>query len=166
MAAAFLAQKSPSLAGIPYKVEPLTVYRIAEEMKARYFTGVDPLMVTAMAQIESSFKPGAVRGEPHIQDASIGLMQTLYGTARWLHDKMGFRDYQLVNEDSLMDPQTSIYYGMAYISWLTRYRGRSRSEDWIVMSYNGGPGANNSMTRNHLRKYKDAKQQLKSQLGV
>jgi hypothetical protein len=121
------------------------------------FPQVDERMVMAMIQIESAFNPRAYREEKHLNDASYGLMQTLWGTARWLHDDMGKRRYSVATPHRLYDPHVSIYFGCAMVNWLRRYRGQDRSEDWVVMSYNGGPGADNSQTQNHLRKYREAK---------
>lgn len=136
------------------------VYALADEIRMRYYAAVDPLMLTAMAKIESGYKPSAIRQEPTIGDASIGLMQTLYGTARWLHDAMGYNAYQLPGPDALFDPATSMYFGGAMVNWLRTYGGTARGEQWIVESYNGGPGNSNSQTRNHWAKYQAAKAEL------
>lgn len=44
--------------------------------------GVDPALLKAHAAQESAFDPHAYRAEPRIGDASYGLMQLLYTTAR------------------------------------------------------------------------------------
>ncbi len=165
VAGAVLALTGQSgIAGANYKLSPQQTYDLADQITRRHFPHVNPLMLTTMARIESSFKVGAIRTEPHLNDASIGLMQTLYNTARWLHDDMGYRAYELKSPDDLTDPQVSMYFGGAMVAWLSRYRGKTRNEDWIVMSYNGGPNADNAMTRNHLGKYKQAKQELRNTL--
>ena len=159
--ATLLALKSRTgLAGVPYQLPADQVFKIADQIRKRYYVGVSPLMLTAMAKIESAFRPGALRYETHLGDASIGLMQTLYRTARWLHDDLGYQAYQLASSDDLMDPQTSVYFGGAYVDWLSTWRGVQRAEQWVVMSYNGGPNADNSQTRNHWAKYQAAKAQL------
>lgn len=43
---------------------------------------VDPALVAAIVEQESTWNPNAYRYEPLINDASYGLMQTLYGTAK------------------------------------------------------------------------------------
>lgn len=115
---------------------------------------VDPDMAAAIAEIESSNNPLAIRFEPGIGDASVGLMQTLLGTARWLATDMAFVRFGTPTLADLLDPQVSMYFGAAYLHWLRRYRGTLRDDDWVVMSYNGGPGANNRATREYLAKYK------------
>lgn len=117
----------------------------------------DPQMLAAMAMIESSGNPLALRYEAGINDASIGLMQTLSGTARWLATDMGYSKYGVPDIADLTKAEVSMYFGAAYVHWLSNYKGQARSEDWIVQSYNGGPGANNPMTRNHLAKYRAAR---------
>lgn len=160
--AALAANSRGGLAGVPYKMDPSTVFYLSDQLAHRYYPSVNPLMMTAMAEIESSYRPGAIRYESHINDASIGLMQTLYGTARWLHDDMGYKAYQLVNADSLMDPQTSLYFGGAMINWLRSYAGTIRSDRWIVESYNGGPGNSNGQTRHHYSKWLAAMRRLEA----
>ena len=46
--------------------------------------GLDPLLIKAVIATESSFNPQALRPEPQINDASRGLMQILYGTAKMM----------------------------------------------------------------------------------
>jgi soluble lytic murein transglycosylase-like protein len=159
-------ERRANLAGAPYQLTIGQIYALAEALRARYWQDVDPVMLTTMAVIESSGRPGAIRAEPHIGDASIGLMQTLYGTARWLHDDMGYRAYSLPNPDALMDPQVSVYFGGSYVAWLSNWKGIRRTEQWIVESYNGGPNNSNSGTRNHWRKYQDAKARVLDYLNA
>ncbi|WOF73812.1 transglycosylase SLT domain-containing protein [Parvibaculaceae bacterium PLY_AMNH_Bact1] len=137
---------------------------LALKITRTYFPSVDPKMLVAMMQIESSFDPRATRSEPHVRnrfttngDKSYGLMQVLYTTALDLFHNMGRKGFSVATPDRLFDPTVNVYFGAAYVAWLQNYRGTRRSEDWIVMSYNGGPGANNSQTQNHLAKYHDAK---------
>lgn len=136
------------------------VKRHAEETVSRFFPGVDPLMLRAMAEIESSRKPWAFRFETHLGDVSTGLMQTLTTTAQWLWDDMGARAFDRPTMTTLFRPEVSMYFGAAYVNWLRTYRGKAQSEQWIVESYNGGPGNSNSGTRNHWAKYQAAKQDI------
>lgn len=86
------------------------------------------LLVKAIICQESAWNPDAVRYEPRLADASRGLMQILFGTARW----MGYPG----EPDGLYDPRANITYGVAYLSYLsTRYPGRLPD---IVSAYNGG----------------------------
>lgn len=118
---------------------------------------VDPQMVVTMAKIESDFNKKAYRYEPHKNDASTGLMQTLLSTAQWLATDMGYNRYGVPTKADLQNPKKSIYYGSAYVNWL---RTKSSNEQWVVESYNGGPGNSNSQTMAHWAKYKQAKKEL------
>lgn len=140
--------------------KPMTqqeVRQIAEAVIAGEGWAVDPCMIVTMAYIESGFKPSASRFEPHLGEASAGLMQVLPSTAKWLHDDLGYRRY---SPNDLYNPVVSIYFGAAFVRWLSNYSGRARSEQWVVESYNGGPGNSNSGTRNHWSKYQAAKAQI------
>lgn len=146
---------------------PMTVDQVralAEEKVRLTGFNADPRMLVAMAWIESSFDPLAVREEPHIGDASAGLMQTLLGTAQWLHDDFPrYRDKGRPQFNDLMDPATSMYFGAAYVDWLSGYAGVLRSEEWIVRAYNGGPGAGaqrSSQTKRHYEKYLEARRRF------
>jgi len=118
---------------------------------------VDLGMLTTIAEIESSRNPLALRYEPALNDASIGLMQTLLSTARWLAADMGYARHGIPDLSDLLDAEKSMYFGAAYLNWLSRYKGQTRSERWIVMSYNGGPGNDNPMTRHYFEKYQLAR---------
>lgn len=153
LSAAALSDQSAS-AGIPASGMRQTV----ENVLRAHNLAVDPDMILAMIQIESSGNPKAVRYEAHLDDVSVGLMQTLGSTARWLAEDLGYTAYGLPSNDDLLSPEVSIYFGAAYVQWLSTYRGERRSEQWIVESYNGGPGNSNSQTQNHYRKYLKAKE--------
>jgi hypothetical protein len=90
--------------------------------------GVDPPLVKAVVAAESSFRPTAYRAEPHIGDASYGLMQTLYRTAK----DMGYQG----PADGLYDPATSLEFGTRYLAkQLRRYSGKI---PYAVAAYNSG----------------------------
>lgn len=119
---------------------------------------VDEDMIVRIAWIESAFDASAVRPEPQINDASAGLMQTLVGTADWLASQMGYTAFgKRASLQKLMGPQASIYYGAAYLDYLSDYAGQRRSEEFMVRSYNGGPGNFNDDTAEYWRRYLEAK---------
>jgi len=64
--------------------------------------------IKAIMMKESSGIPTAYRAEPKINDASYGLMQLLYGTARGL----GYAG----TKEGLYDPDTNIYLGSKLIA--------------------------------------------------
>lgn len=128
----------------------------ASKLRTLHGLNADPLMVAAMVSIESNYKAGAKRYEAHLNDSSYGLMQTMLKTAQWLHG-LGYKGKDFPTAKTLIDGETSIYFGMAYIDYLASYKKKSRDEQWIVESYNGGPGNSNAQTRNHYAKYLAAK---------
>jgi hypothetical protein len=135
------------------------VFRIAEQIiAANGFTRVTPLIATTVSTIESGVgnvnNAKAYRFEPHINDASYGLMQVLYNTAKWLHDDMGYRGYALNSGEDMYRPEVGIYFGIAYLDWLKKSYGGTL-EQWI-RRYNGGPnGHARSSTEAYWKKFND-----------
>jgi len=129
------------------------VKALAWEVRSKYYPGVRINMLAAIAEIESDRNPLAVRFEPMIGDASIGLMQVLLSTAQWLAMDMGARAFGVPSAADLLDPMKSMYFAAAYIHFLQHYRDETHSEEWIVRSYNGGPGNLSSATEEYYRRY-------------
>lgn len=149
------------LAGVTRRLMIAEVKCLAEKTVNTYFGGVDPMMLRAMVEIESAREPTAFRAEPHIGDGSMGIMQTLLGNAQESYD-IGFTAKGRPEKfEDLADPEVSMYFGAAYVNRIRAWRGRSRSEEWIVRAYNGGPGgATKSYTQGHWDRYIKAKQRL------
>lgn len=85
--------------------------------------------IRAVIAVESSGNPRAFRPEPGISDASYGLMQLLYGTARGL----GYAG----TPDGLFDPATNIDLGTKYLAQLRNSYGDFKR---VLSAYNsGGP---------------------------
>lgn len=157
--AIFLGKQATAATGGPLTID--RVRSLAEHTANLYARTVDPMMLRAMVEIESARDPRAVRAEPHIGDASVGLMQTLVGTARWLYDDIGDRKFARPDFTSLLDPQTSLYFGARYVAWLQTHPRNRGTEEWIVRAYNGGPGgASSSATLGHWQRYERAKARL------
>lgn len=109
---------------------------IAKRLNAAEFGGwFNPSEIMATIDVESSFRPGAIRHEPS-GVTSYGLMQVLDTTARGLG---------LKGKPSLMfEPEIGIRYGMkahkANWDYLERHLGREPSlEEWSA-AYNEGAG--------------------------
>lgn len=135
------------------------VKAVASEYVITHRLNVSPVMIAAMVQIESSFNPKAYRYEPHLREASYGLMQTLISTAQWMWDS-GYRAFPRPSGTDLYDGRKSLYFGMAYVDYLSLYKKRIRDERFIVESYNGGPGNSNAQTKTHYAKYLKAKTEV------
>ena len=115
------------------RLAPTEVRALVNGVLAREGWRVAPCMIMAMVEIESARDPNASRFEAHRGESSLGLMQVLPSTARWLFGDMGYKRYQ-PTEANLRRPEISIYFGAAFVRWLSTYAGQDRSERWIVES--------------------------------
>ena len=77
------------------------------------------------------------RGNPNATSSANarGLMQVIDGTMQWMFDS-GFRAFP-VQPRSLYQPDVSIYFGTAFLEYLS---GLSSDREWITRAYNAGPG--------------------------
>ncbi|CAI5989454.1 unnamed protein product [Closterium sp. NIES-65] len=93
---------------------------------------------------------------------AIPLLQVLQSSAEWLARDMGYRAYTVDWSSSMLyRPFEAMYYGMAYIAWLTTYKGTTQSEEYVVRAYNGGPGGwKKTSTARHWSKYLQAKEEI------
>lgn len=90
--------------------------------------GVPYALIKAVIAQESNFVARAIRGEPQLADASRGLMQLLYSTAKAL----GYKG----TPEALFDPATNIHYGTKLLKGnLARVAG---DETAAISMYNGG----------------------------
>lgn len=92
--------------------------------------GPHPAFVKAIIKAESNFNPRAYRAEPAINDASYGLMQILFQTAKGL----GYEGQPA----GLLDPELNIQFGTKYLGMQLKHFG---SEELAAAAYNAGPGA-------------------------
>lgn len=100
---------------------------LIRDAAARY--KVDPRLVKAMcAKEDPTFNPAAIREEPQIGDASVGLMQVTVTTAQ--HYRPG------IGREGLKDPAVNLDIGTHYLADLLARAGG----DWwrAVSAYNGG----------------------------
>jgi soluble lytic murein transglycosylase len=92
---------------------------------------VDPYLVAAVIKCESNFDPQAI-SSAH----SKGLMQVGDEAANDMAS-FGYVDEARYASDNLFDPETNIFYGTAYLSYLLeRYDG---NEEAAIAAYNAGP---------------------------
>lgn len=89
---------------------------------------VDWLLIAAVIQVESSFRPSVVSTK-----GAVGLMQLMPETADWVAERVG----KTVAAEDLMDPQTNIDLGTYYLRYLL---DRFSTEQAALAAYNGGPG--------------------------
>lgn len=68
-----------------------------------------------------------------------GLMGIDYPTAHWLYKHGGYQDYKAESVEDLTKPFVSMYFGAAYLNWLSEYEGRERDLQFVVQAYLSGP---------------------------
>lgn len=98
-----------------------------EILKASQETGVPVAVIKGFVALESAFTPAAIKSEVHLNDASYGLMQILYKTAKGV----GYQG----DPGGLLDPYTSLYFGAKFLrGLLDKYPSLSDA----IASYNMG----------------------------
>lgn len=164
---------TPSLSGVstvqnkPGYLKPVSVWALAYKVIHNYHFNVSEQMATAIAIIESGdlnnpnngCNPNATRYEAGLGVSSTGLMQVLSSTANWLYSSMG---YTGKHPADLFDPEAAMYFGCAYLDYLSKYKGQARGADFIVQSYNAGPG---NPSTGYLAKYNKALSWVAQNLG-
>ncbi|MDO4436770.1 MAG: lytic transglycosylase domain-containing protein [Coriobacteriaceae bacterium] len=111
-------------------VYPLSYEEEISDSSVRH--GVDPYLVAAVIQAESSWKPDASSHK-----GAQGLMQLMPETADDMVRK-GLVDGSIYDSGNLSDPATNIEFGCAYLSYLLEYF--NGVTDNAIAAYNAGMG--------------------------
>ncbi|TGY62294.1 lytic transglycosylase domain-containing protein [Muricaecibacterium torontonense] len=130
MAVASVALSHLSGATLRHWLYPVHYAQQITAQAERY--GIDPTLVASVIKAESNWVPNA--------ESSVGaqgLMQVMPETARDLA-RRGYVDSSRYDPTDLMDPETNIAYGTAYLASLMKATG---SEERAIASYNAGPNA-------------------------
>ncbi|KQJ93546.1 hypothetical protein BRADI_3g05286v3 [Brachypodium distachyon] len=137
------AKKRPYLS----RVEAVAGIIIWRHLSSR---GVTPEALAALAEVCSMRFVHGVRSR-------TGLMGIDYPTAAWLYKDCSYKAYTVNSVDDLYNPFASMYFGAAYLGWLSQYEGRERSHEFIVQAYLGGPDkVNLQETGPYWKKFLDA----------
>lgn len=116
------------LAGRP-GLDPVGARRAATAVvREARAAGFDPLLITAVIEVESGYRPGAVSSE-----GAVGLMQLMPATATWFGERVGIP----VAPHQLVDPEQNIRLGVLYLRAMLRRFG---SLETALVAYNVGPG--------------------------
>lgn len=107
---------------------------LIESMSDSFGRRVRPELIKAIVAAESRFDPSAVRGEPQVGDASIGLMQVLMSTARKLGYSGGVGEAAKLT--GLFRPDANLYVGTKLLDQLLKQTGGDM--DATISAYNGG----------------------------
>ncbi|XP_050367498.1 uncharacterized protein LOC126785877 isoform X2 [Argentina anserina] len=135
----------------------------------RHFAGkIDPDMLCAIAELESDRQPLARRYDKKSKATHLGIMQILPKTADWLASEKGHGAYQLNgNELLLFRPFENIYFGAAYLIWLSSFEQKERSEEFVVRAYKGGTKkATHKSTLKYWQRYLSVKESLPSRKSL
>ncbi|XXG74476.1 hypothetical protein AAC387_Pa07g3186 [Persea americana] len=121
------AEKKPYLSRVEVKA-------IAEIICSRHFhtRGMRPTVLCALAELSSMRFVNGV-------GSCCGIMGIDYPTALWLYNDSGYKAYKVHSVDDLSNPFVSMYFGAAYLNWLSEYGGRKRTLQFTVQAYLGGP---------------------------
>lgn len=109
-------------------VYPLEYQEHIEAASERH--SVDPFLVAAVIDSESSWNPNAESSQ-----GAMGLMQLLPETAEDMV-RLGVVDGDRFDPDDLLDPETNIEFGCAYLGYLIDYF--HGSTDRAIAAYNAG----------------------------
>lgn len=146
------ADVAPSTGAGP--LDPLALVPIVQSAIAAVGAPFRVSDILAIIEIESSFRPAAIRAEDHIGDASRGLMQILLSSAR----DRGFGG----DPGELFDPSTNIHLGVSHLEWGRRYlvnRLGAVTMDQVVGAYNAGVGnvVKGYIPMTYVRKFVEAR---------
>ena len=93
---------------------------------------VDRALVFSVIRAESGFDPQA---ESYV--GALGLMQVMPGTAKHIAKRT---DLTLESPSNLLDPETAITFGQAYLQELLNRDGIGDNLMFMAAGYNAGPG--------------------------
>lgn len=151
---------------LPYWLYPTPYY--AEIVAQAQENDLDPLLVLAIAKVESGFNPEATSPV-----GAVGIMQVMPDTAAWLANRLG-EDYRAEN---LAEVEYNIHLGTEYLRFLLNYwdgdivkaiasynAGQAKVADWLNRGVWDGTaaGADNipyEETRDYVKRVLAAYQQ-------
>ncbi|PON49555.1 Transglycosylase SLT domain [Parasponia andersonii] len=102
--------------------------------------GYDGLhMICAIAELESDRQPLSTRFDRKSKDTTLGIMQLSPKTVEWLYRELHYQSYDVEgNPELLFRPFVSIYFGAAYLNWLSNFEQQEKSEEFVVRAFKGG----------------------------
>ncbi|KAL9681913.1 hypothetical protein QQ045_013703 [Rhodiola kirilowii] len=124
-------------------------------------------MICAVAELGSDRQPLAARYDKKKKETTMGIMQVLPKNADFLAGELGYQAYETQgNHDLLYRPFVNVYFGVAYLKWLSNYENKERSEEFVVRAYKGGvKKATHKSTLPYWRRYLSVKESLPSRMG-
>ncbi|URE27435.1 Transglycosylase SLT domain [Musa troglodytarum] len=119
-------------------------------------------MICALAEIVSDRQLQAEHYDRKTKQTRIGIMQIAPENAEWLVREMGYRNYEMEGISTLLfRPFVNIYFGAAYLKWLSYCDGKERTEEFVIRAYKGGiKKATHKSTADFFHRYLSIKQSL------
>ncbi|CAN1750012.1 hypothetical protein LINPERHAP1_LOCUS3901 [Linum perenne] len=153
--------------GQPYLTQT-EMMAVADIIVRRHFDSqISPEMICAIAELASDRQLLSRHYHKKTKEITVGIMQILPKTAQWLERDSGYRIYGLGdNPDILYKPFVSVYFGAAYLKWLSNFDHKERSEEFIVRAYHGGTKkATHKSTLQYWKRYLSVKESLPSRFS-
>ncbi|WCJ37136.1 hypothetical protein M5689_018291 [Euphorbia peplus] len=154
--------------GEPYLTQT-EMKAVAEIVVRRHFDSqILPDMLCAIAELESDRLLLSTNYEKKTKRTTVGIMQVSPETAKWLVRDVGYRIYDVEeNEEILFRPFVSVYFGAAHLKWLSNFEQKERSEEYVVRAYKGGTKkATHKSTLQYWKRYLAVKETLPSRKFV
>lgn len=117
-------------------ISPATYYQLVDLVYTNSKTyGYDPILVLAVMQVESVFKPYALGRYKNLKlSGALGLMQLMPETAREIARRLGI---VITSDKDIFKPEINMVIGVAY---LTKLISSFKSFKLGLLAYNQGPG--------------------------
>lgn len=133
-------------------------------VRRHFFSQIHTAMICAIAELASDRQPLAKRYDKKTKETTVGIMQILPKTAEWLFRDMGYRSYKVQEDPNILfRPFVSVYFGAAYLIWLSNFEQRERSEEFVIRAYRcGTKKATHKSTLNYWKLYLSVKETLPS----
>ncbi|EPS74207.1 hypothetical protein M569_00548, partial [Genlisea aurea] len=136
-------------------------------VRRHFVSQIDSDMLCAIAELESDRQPLSTSYNKKSDEVKMGIMQISPTKAQWLIREMGFRAYDVGDDDTklLYKPFLNVYLAAAHLKWLSCFEQKERSEEFMVRAYNGGTKkATHKSTLPYWKKYLCVKERLPSRL--
>ncbi|KAF1866784.1 hypothetical protein Lal_00018169 [Lupinus albus] len=154
--------------GQPYLTQT-EMRAVADIVIGRHFhSQIDPSMICAIAELESDRQLLVMQSDNKSKEPTLGLMQLSPKTVDQLMSESGYLQYgEEGNTNFLFKPFANVYFGAAYIKWLSTFDNKQRSEEFIVRAYKGGTKkATQKSTLRYWKGYLSVKENFPSRKSI
>ncbi|XP_021299525.1 uncharacterized protein LOC110428133 isoform X1 [Herrania umbratica] len=138
---------------------------VAEIVTRRHFhSQIEPEMICSIADLESNRRPLSMRYDKKSKVTTIGIMQIAPKTAEWMFRECDYSSYPVEEDPNILcRPFVNVYFGAAYLEWLSKFDDEDRTEEFIVRAYRGGTKkASHKSTLPYWKRYLSVKESFVS----